>query len=82
VVTDDLRLIREVHYLRAYRPGTLIVLLHADPAVLASRAGEVPADQTELQPLMADYDLKLNTSELNAEQVYSAVIEALRAKGE
>lgn len=82
VVTDDLRLIREVHYLRAYRPGTLIVMLHAEPSALASRAGDVPTDQTELQPLMADYDLALNTSELNPDQVYSAVIEALRAKGE
>lgn len=82
VVTDDLRLVREVHYLRAYRPGTLIVLLHADPSELASRAGEVPTDETELQPLMADYDLKLNTSQLTPDQVYAAVVEALRAKGE
>lgn len=80
VVTDDLRLTREVHWVRSQRPGTLVVMLTADPAVLARRAGEVAADVTE-QLHGADHDLLLDTSTLEPEAVYAAVITALKVRG-
>jgi hypothetical protein len=80
VVTDDLRLTREVHYVRSLRPGTLVVMLTADPAMLARRAGDVPPDVTE-QLREADHDVLVDTSTMAPESVYDAVLQALQDRG-
>ena len=80
VVTDDLRLTREVHYVRSQRPGTLVVMLTADPAMLARRAGDVPPDVTE-QLREADHDVLVDTSTMAPESVYDAVLQALQDRG-
>lgn len=80
VVVDDVRLEREVAYLREVDPAFLVVRLYADPESRADRLGGSlvgSADVTERAWHQAPYDLNLDTTALSVEDVYRAVIDRL-----
>jgi hypothetical protein len=79
VVVDDVRLEREVQYLREVDPTFLVVRLYADPGARAHRLGGSllgSGDVTEHSWHQAPYDLTLDTTSMSEENVYRAVIEA------
>ena len=79
VVVDDVRLEREVEYLREVDPTFLVVRLYADPEARAHRLGGSllgSGEVTERSWHQAPYDLTLDTTSLSVENVYREVIEA------
>ena len=78
-MVDDVRLEREVEYLREVDPTFLVVRLYADPEARAHRLGGSllgSGDVTERSWHQAPYDLTLDTTSLSVENVYREVIEA------
>jgi chloramphenicol 3-O-phosphotransferase len=80
IVVDDVRLEREVAYLREVDPTFLVVRLYADPESRAHRLGGSllgSGDVTEHSWHQAPYDLTLDTTSLSVENVYRAVVDEL-----
>lgn len=77
LVCDDMRLAHEVHYVKQFDPGVVVILLTASVEERERRLGtELIAanDVTELGWMNAPYDFMVNTSHFGTEEVFSEVM--------
>lgn len=84
VVIDDVRLDREVEYLRTVDPSIFIAGIHADAETRSARTGgplRGANDVTERGWTNAALDLIVDTSGITAEETYRRITEAMEEKG-
>jgi hypothetical protein len=77
IVCDDMRLAREVFYVKQFDPAVVVVCLMASPEERARRLGSpliAPNDVTELGWMNAAYDFMVNTSHYAPDEVFAEVM--------